>query len=161
MDLDIDLDVQGLFDRAHDFSMDYPAESDALVAGLSVFAWYAMPDFISSPTLRFFGKGAILAGMGSYFYHLPDAEDAIKEGSDAVVQIWKRAGLADQPIPVQVAAGVAVSSAAFWVNSLTERYILHRGERKKAKGKKFPHVKQALVLGGLCAATMYFGARRA
>lgn len=160
MELDIDLDAHGLFDRAHDFSMDYPVESDALVAGLSVFTWYAMPDFISSPTLRFLGKSAILAGVGSYVYHLPDSDKMIEVSGKSAAELWKRVGLADQPIPVQVAAGIAASSAVLWVNSLTERYILHRGERKKAKGKKFPHVKQGLVLGGLCALGVYVQARK-
>ncbi|MDO5719855.1 MAG: hypothetical protein Q4P05_03890 [Actinomycetaceae bacterium] len=160
MEPGIRIEPQEFFEQVHDYSMDHPAESDALVAGLSVFAWYAMPDIISSPTLRFIGKSTILAGVGSYLYHLPGSDKIIEESGKSVAKLWKRIGLAEQSIPVQVAAGLAASSALLWVNSLTERYILHRGERKKAKGKKFPHIKQGLILGGVCALAVYAEGRR-
>lgn len=160
MEIGIRMEPQDIFEQAHDLSMDYPAESDALVAGVSVFAWYAMPDVIKSPTLRFIGKSAILAGVGSYVYHLPGADQVIDEAADSANAMWKRIGLAEQPMPVQIGVALTGISAALWVNSLAERFILHRGERKKAKGKKFPHVKQALVLGGLCALGVYADRRR-
>lgn len=161
LELDVDFDpLVDAFEKWHDWTIDNPQESEAILLGTSVFAWYAMPEGISSSAVRFVGKSAILGGIGAYYYHLPDSDNHLKQAAEQAVRLWKD-NVGHLSTPQQIAIGVGVGAVCLKVNSLVERYILHRGERLKKKGKVLPHVRQGLVLGGITGGLAYWALRNA
>lgn len=159
--LDVDFDpLVDAFKTWHDWTIENPQEAEAILLGSHVFAWYAMPDFAKSSAVRFLGKSAILASLGAYYNHMPDADNHLKAAADAGVRLWQE-NLGHLSTGKQVAIGVGAGAVCLKVNSLVERYILHRGERRKKKGKKLPHVRQGLVLGGITGGVAYWAMRNA
>ena len=145
--------------KTHDFFERYPAESNAAVAGLSTLAWYALPDVTGSSVTRFFAKSGIVAAVGYYAAHGPEAARMWQESKEDTKHLFEDTSLAQLPVAAQIALCAGVIGAGIYVNSLTERWLLHRGERKERQGKKLPHVKQAVVLAALAGAATYASAK--
>lgn len=148
------------FDAWHDLAESNPELSDALVCGGTVAAWYAMPDFIKSAPLRFLGKTALLAGVGSYFYHLPGAAEAAERSGQELREQWKESRFGDFSVGSQLAILGAGLVGSLWLNAQTERYLMHRGDRKEAAGKRFAHLKQGIFLGALAGVGVYYSQRK-
>ena len=127
-----------------------PAKNAAIAAGVT-FAFYAMPDFIRSKTLRFFGKTALLAVSSAQLTQADTAQwnDSIKEAQSFLADAD-----ADE---LTTTAGVvtAVGSVAVASVIVGEKATFNRAEKKRAKGKKFSHTKQALVLAALTGGLLY------
>lgn len=127
-----------------------PVKNAAIAAGVT-FTFYAMPDFIRSKTLRFFGKTALLAVSSAQITQSDAAQwnDSIKD-----VQSFLEDADADE---LTTTAGVvaAVGSVAVASVVVGENTIFNRAEKKRAKGKKLSHTKQALVLAALTGGLLY------
>ncbi|MDO5722737.1 MAG: hypothetical protein Q4P06_09410 [Actinomycetaceae bacterium] len=143
----------------HDLSEQYPDISEAAVVGGAVAAWYAMPDFVESSAVRFVGKTSILAGVAAYYYHLPGVPDAVGETGKQLSKQWEKSYFGQQSNGVQIAVLGGAVVAGLMLNSAIERYLLHRGERRRAKGKTLPHLRQGLFLGTLAGGVTYLSAR--
>lgn len=148
------------FDVWHDLAENHPELSDALVCGTTVAAWYAMPDFIKSAPVRFLGKAALLTGIGSYLYHLPGAAEALETSGRELREQWENSQFGDFSRGAQMATLGAVAVSALWINAQAERYLMHRGDRKKAAGKRLAHLKQGILFGTLAGASVYYLQRR-
>ncbi len=144
----------------HSLAEERPDVAEAVVVGGAVFAWYAMPDVVRSSLVRFVGKTAILGGVVCYYAHLPGVTDAIRELPEAARRSLDDAGLSDLPTGVKVGALAVTGVATLALNSAVERFILHRGERRKASGKRLPHVRQGLVLGAIAGGLTYLSAHK-
>ena len=143
----------------HDVSEQYPDITEAAVVGGAVAAWYAMPDFVESSAVRFFGKSAILAGVASYYYHLPGVPEAVSSSGKDLSKQWRKSYFGKQNTVTQVAVLGSAVVAGLMLNSAVERYLLHRGERRREKGKAMPHLRQGLVLGAMAGGAVYLVAR--
>ncbi len=159
LDADVPDPLVDAFEKWHDWSIKKPVESEAIMLGTSVFAWYAMPDCVKSSAVRFVGKSAILGSMGAYYYHLDDRDNKIKIAAEECQKMWKE-NLGHLNPAAQVAIGVGGAATLLKLNSMVERYILHRGERRKQQEKVLPHVRQGLVLGALTGGLAYFALRK-
>ncbi|MDO5049823.1 MAG: hypothetical protein Q4D87_08075 [Actinomycetaceae bacterium] len=157
--LNVEDQLVDAFERFHDWSVDNPRSSEACVLGAATFVWYAMPDVTKSSAVRFVAKTALLGGLGSYYYHLNDDDNKVQVALENCQKLWKD-NLGHLPPAAQVAIGVSGAVTALKVNSVVERYILHRGERRKKQGKKFPHVRQALCLGAATGGLAYYLLRK-
>lgn len=137
---------KGALASAHAWSEGNPRASYVLVWSGASFAWYAMPDFCRSKSLRFLGKSALAAGVLLHELHL-DATGAqtarLEEAVDKVAAGWSKER--------QLLAGGAVLVATLGATVAFERFVFRRGERKRAQGSRLAHSKQALVLTGLAA----------
>lgn len=155
LDADVPDPLIDAFEKWHDWSIKNPVKSEAAMLGTSMFAWYAMPDCVKSSAVRFVGKSAILCGLGAYYYHLPDSDNKPKITLEECQKLWQD-NLGHLKPATQIAIGVGGAAALLKVNSMIERYILHRGERRKQKGKFLPHVRQGLFLGALTGGVAYY-----
>ena len=117
----------------HDWSVDNPVEAESIVVA----------------------KSALVGGIGAYYKHVGYTADDVKESGAQLQDFWKK-NFGDLPVAAQVGIGVGSVAVALKVNSLVERYILHRGERRKRAGKKMPHIRQGLVLGAVAGGVTYF-----
>lgn len=152
-------EVKQTLQQWHDLSEHYPDLSEAAVVGGAVATWYAMPDFIGSSAVRFFAKSAILAGVGAYYYHLPGVPEAVASSGEQLNKQWSKSYFGKQNAATQLAVLGGAVVVSLMVNSTIERYLLHRGERRREKGKVLPHLRQGLVLGALAGGAVYLGAR--
>ncbi|WP_182353190.1 hypothetical protein [Flaviflexus huanghaiensis] len=127
-----------------------PLTDAATTAGITL-AYYAMPDFVRSRLLRYFGKMALLGlSTGQVIVTanatLPNDLDSLRQfvdDSDGET-LKKTAG-------ILAGAGLASTIAVL----AGEKYIFNRGERKRAAGVSFPHTKQGLVLAVLAGGLIY------
>lgn len=152
--------IMQTLDQWHEISERNPDISEAAVVGSAVAAWYAMPDFVTSSAVRFFGKTAILAGVGTYYSHLPGVSQALETNHKELRKQWENSYFGQHSPAVQVAVLGTALVGSLMVSSTVERYLLHRGERRREKGKTLPHLRQGLVLGGIAAAVTYLVARQ-
>ena len=123
-------------------------------------AWYALPDYVRSRTLRGLVKAGLLGVLGwSMVAQLPegaelppyDDEDVDCSKSSPVAGEDPLEGVTEaDPAELAVLAGAALGSAMITVG--VERWLFRRGERRRAQGARFAHTRQGLVLGGLEAA---------
>ncbi|MDK8351946.1 hypothetical protein [uncultured Actinomyces sp.] len=155
LERDIKNEVMKTLTELHDWSVDNPVEAESMVIGSTVFAWYAMPDILRGSGTRFVAKSALLGGIGAYYKHVGYTADDVKESGAQLQDFWKK-NFGDLPMAAQVGIGVGSVVVSLKVNSLVERYILHRGERRKRAGKKMPHIRQGLVLGAVAGGVTYF-----
>lgn len=155
LEQDFKSEVVKTLTELHDWSVDNPVEAESIVLGATVFAWYAMPDILRGSGTRFVAKSALLGGIGAYYKHVGYTADDVKESGAQLQDFWKK-NFGDLPVAAQVGIGVGSVAVALKVNSLVERYILHRGERRKRAGKKMPHIRQGLVLGAVAGGVTYF-----
>lgn len=139
----------------HDWSVENPVAAESMVIGLTAFMWYAMPDILRGSGTRFVAKSALLGGVGSYYKHVGVTAADVKEAGAQVKDFWKK-NFGDLPVAAQVGIGAGAAVVALKVNSLVERYIIHRGERRKRAGKKLPHIRQGLILGAVAGGVTYF-----
>ena len=130
--------------------------------------WYALPDYVRSRPLRGLVKAGLLGVLGwSMVAQLPegaelppyDDEDTDCSKASPVAGEDPLEGVTEaDPAELAVLAGAALGSAMITVG--VERWLFHRGERRRAQGARFAHTRQGLALGGLEAAltVLTFGA---
>ncbi|MDO5033766.1 MAG: hypothetical protein Q4E01_00030 [Actinomycetaceae bacterium] len=159
LDVDFSAEVAKALTCLHDWSVENPNESEALMAGSFVFGWYAMPDCLRSSGTRFVAKSAMLAALAAYYHHLGVTKDDVLDASAEVKDLWVRQ-LGHLHPAAQVAIAASGTVAVLKLNSVVERFILNRGERRKRAGKRLPHVRQGLALGLLAGGCTYVAARK-
>lgn len=153
-DLDVPQEVMTQLEKLHEWSVENREESEALFMGSSIFALYALPDFVKSPTLQLFAKLGILGGVVSYFYHLDDEDNMMKRALDQTRKLWKD-NLGDLPASAQVAVGVVGGAALLGISTALARRVHNRAEKAKEEGKVLPHSKRALVIGSVLGLAHY------
>ena len=146
-----------------------PTRVAGFAAGVgATVAWYALPDYVRSRPLRGLVKAGLLGVLGwSMVAQLPegaelppyDDEDTDCSKASPVAGEDPLEGVTEaDPAELAVLAGAALGSAMITVG--VERWLFHRGERRRAQGARFAHTRQGLALGGLEAAltALTFGA---
>ena len=133
-----------------------PTRIAGLAAGVgATVAWYALPDYVRSRPLRGLIKTGVIGW--SLVSMLPDEPELAPY--DDEVDCSKGAEAADEdplegvteaaPCELAVLGGAVAGSAL--VTLALERWLFHRGERRRASGVRFAHTRQGLALGGLAA----------
>lgn len=125
--------------------------TDAASTAAITLAFYAMPDFVRSRLLRYFGKMA-LTGLATgqaivaANATLPNDMESLRRFADDADKetLKKTAG-------VVAAVGVATTAAVI----AGEKYVFRSAERKREAGVTFPHTKQGLVLAALAGGLIY------
>ena len=147
-----------------------PTRVAGFAAGVgATVAWYALPDYVRSRPLRGLVKAGLLGVLGwSMVAQLPegaelppyDDEDTDCSKSSPVAGEDPLDGITEAD--PAVLAGAALGSAMITVG--VERWLVRRGERRRAQGARFAHTRQGLALGaleaGLTALTFGAGAVR-
>ena len=138
-----------------------PSRVAGFAAGVgATVAWYALPDYVRSRTLRGLVKAGLLGVLGwSMVAQLPEGAE-LAPYDDEDVDCSKSSPVAGEdpldgvteadPTELAVLAGAALGSAMITVG--VERWLFRRGERRRAQGARFAHTRQGLVLGALEAA---------
>ncbi|QJC21232.1 hypothetical protein [Arcanobacterium buesumense] len=139
---------------------------DALAVGLGVTVYYACPDMIRSRVARFFVKSVativpagIVASSQLDQHKLKMCSRATETAtSDVATDAEENSEQLEMTAPVFVTLG-AILAGSIWLSVLTERAIFRRGERRRAKGKRFAHSRFAIVAGLASAITSYLEVR--
>lgn len=108
------------------------------VSGLTVLAWYALPDVVRSRGVRGVVKTGLLGVTAAGAAMVPEIyPGAAASPPEPRVEI-------SRPALIAVAAGatVAATAATVWA----EKAIFARGERRRARGVRWAHTPFALVL---------------
>lgn len=126
----------------------------------ATFAWYALPDYVRSRPLRGVVKTGLLGVIGwSLVAMMPgepelapydDEEADCSQGTPVATEDPLEGVTEAQPAELAVLGGAVVGSAVLTV--AVERWLFRRGERRRARGVRFAHTRQGLLLGGLAAA---------
>lgn len=127
-----------------------PAMSGAFAAGVT-FAFYAIPDFIRSRTLRFFGKTILLATSSRQLLSVEG-----DHWKDSMTELQSLIDDADTDT-LNAVAGVAAAAGVAGTVAIVggEKMVFYRAEKKRAQGKRLPHTKQALALAALTGGLLY------
>ncbi|WP_231367320.1 peptidase S9 [Schaalia sp. ZJ405] len=126
------------------------------VTGASVFAWYALPDFVRSKGVRALLKVGLLGVAGwaawdraSDFDDRTDyyvaGEESYDETPDDADCDDTDEGDAELPIK-ELAIGAGLAAASIGVTVACEKWLFSRGERRRAQGVALAHTRQALPL---------------
>lgn len=138
--------------EAHEHMVDYPTQWTAAITAGAAVLYYAVPDFVASRFVRGAVKVAATSVAAATIIHAD--QDSGRDVAGVIDQINNDIQKAE---PADVAAYTAAGIALVAVPTvLVEKAIYRRAEKKKRKGKKFPHLKQALVLGALTGAAIYY-----
>ncbi|VEI13572.1 peptidase S9 [Trueperella bialowiezensis] len=120
---------------------------------INTTAYYALPDVVRSTALRRtlrLGLGGIMA-YNEFNYQLTqgnvdlNVNDLIDDDDDDAGAETASEGM--NPLGMAVIGGVVAGGIALVVG--VERAIFKRGERKRAEGDRFAHLKQGLMGGAL------------
>lgn len=127
-----------------------PVKNAAVAAGVTL-AFYALPDFVRSKTLRTLGKSALLAASSAQAVGM---QGELWENNAQELRNFLDGSEADA---LKAVAGVtaAVSSVGIAAVVVAEKAIFNRAEKKRASGKKFAHTKQAFVIAALTGGLLY------
>lgn len=128
----------------------YPQLSSAVINGVGVFSWYAMPDAIRSRAVRTLLKTGILSVM---VHHGAREVCKVSEEVKEAVAEARENGVSLTPYIGAGAAAVAVSGV---VAVLGERFLFRRGECFRAQGRALAHTRQALPLAALALLPLAF-----
>lgn len=115
-------------------------------AGATVLAWYALPDLVRSRSVRALVKTCLLG--------------VTAVGAALVPNTWEEAGeiparieshLAELPAPAATAILVGAVTAMTAVTVWGEKVIFARGERRRTKGVRCAHTRQAVAIAAATA----------
>ncbi len=119
----------------------------AVAAGLTTFAWYALPDVVRSRGLRGVLKAGVLGAFGAAWAAI-DEPSRTAPGPDKIDTVLE--AIRQNPGGTAAVAGVAVATSSA-LGVAGEKAIFGFGERRRARGVRCAHTLPALVLGSIAA----------
>lgn len=120
----------------------------AVAAGVTSFAWYALPDVVRSRGARTLLKTVLLAKLAT-FYALTRGPRAELNGPDATDELFNAVNEAPGRAAV---IGLGALGVGVGLTVLGEKAVYRFGERRRARGVRGAHAVPAAVLGALGAA---------
>ncbi|MGO1402186.1 MAG: hypothetical protein ACTHUY_07365 [Flaviflexus sp.] len=127
-----------------------PVRTSLAVTG-TVFAHYAMPDFVKSKFLRFIGKTAVNSALVAWT--ASHSSEELGQAGEQLQEFLDSADAETLKSTAGIAAGATLGTTVIAVAG--EKWLYRRAEKKRAEGKHLAHTKQALVLAVLTGAVTY------